>query len=208
MKTRLTALLAAGLLGSTLALTGCGSDGGDNGEDTGHDAHSDHGQTDAATDAGGASEAPDDAHAHMEHPADGGPPPEGIAEAEDPTHTVGSEVTLTADHMPGMDGATATIVGAFDTYTYSVSYTPTDGGEPVEDHKWVVQEELDQDGAVPDERLEDGATATINAEHMAGMDGAEATIDSSTDETVYMVDVEADGMDMTNHKWVTESEIS
>ena len=39
------------------------------------------------------------------------------------------------------------------------------------------------------------------------MDGAEATIDRSTDENVYMVDFEADGMEMTNHKWVVESEI-
>ena len=29
----------------------------------------------------------------------------------------------------------------------------------------------------------------------------------STDETVYMVDYETDGMKMTNHKWVVESEI-
>ena len=42
---------------------------------------------------------------------------------------------------------------------------------------------------------------------MEGMDGAKATIASSTDETVYMVDYEADGMRMTNHKWVVESEI-
>lgn len=42
---------------------------------------------------------------------------------------------------------------------------------------------------------------------MSGMQGAEATIDYSTDETVYMVDLTVDGMEMTNHKWVTESEI-
>ena len=42
---------------------------------------------------------------------------------------------------------------------------------------------------------------------MKGMKGAKATIASSTDETVYMVDYEAGGMKMTNHKWVVESEI-
>ena len=42
---------------------------------------------------------------------------------------------------------------------------------------------------------------------MEGMKGAQATIASSTDETVYMVDYESDGMTMTNHKWVVESEI-
>ena len=77
---------------------------------------------------------------------DGGPAPEGIAEASDPAYPVGTEVQLTADHMEGMDGATATISGAFDTYTYSVNYTPAGGGAPVTDHKWVVQEEIEDAG--------------------------------------------------------------
>lgn len=63
-----------------------------------------------------------------DHPADGGQPPAGIAAEENPTYPVDTEVVLTADHMPGMEGAEATIAGAFDTTTYSVSYTPTDGG--------------------------------------------------------------------------------
>ena len=42
---------------------------------------------------------------------------------------------------------------------------------------------------------------------MKGMKDAKATIASSTDETVYMVDYVSDGMKMTNHKWVVESEI-
>jgi hypothetical protein len=195
MKKRLTTLTVAAVVGGALSLTACSSD-----------------QTDSTTTESAAPTTPmagmdHSEHMdseHMDHPADGGPAPEGIAEADNPTYPVGTEVVLTADHMAGMDGATATISGAFDTYTYSVSYTPTDGGAPVVDHKWVVQEELADAG---DERLEDGATVTLTADHMAGMDGAEATIDSSTDETVYMVDYEADGMTMTNHKWVTESEI-
>src|SRR5699024_12451031 len=94
--------------------------------------------------------------------------------------------------------------GAFDTTTYSISYTPTDGGDPVEDHKWVVHEELKDLGEAP---LKNGAEATVEADHMPGMKGATATIDSSTDETVYMVDIETDAMEMTNHKWVIESEM-
>lgn len=138
------------------------------------------------------------------HPADGGDPPEGIKEASDPKYASGDEVTLTADHMPGMEGAKATIAGAFDTTTYSVSYTPTDGSDPVKDHKWVVHEELGSPGKAP---LKDGTEVTLAADHMPGMKGAEATIDSSTNETVYMVDVDTDGMTMTNHKWVVEDEI-
>ena len=57
------------------------------------------------------------------------------------------------------------------------------------------------------ERLADGTEVTLLAEHMEGMEGVKATIASSTDETVYMVDYETDGMKMTNHKWVVESEI-
>lgn len=142
--------------------------------------------------------------AEHQHNPNGGPPPEGIVEVSDPTYPVSSSVTLTADHMPGMRGSEATITGAFDTTAYSVTYTPTDGGEPVVDHKWVVQEELQDPGEPP---LADGTEVVQTADHMAGMKGAEATIESSTDETVYMVDVETDGMKMTNHKWVVESEV-
>ena len=40
------------------------------------------------------------------------------------------------------------------------------------------------------------------------MKGARATIDYSTQEDVYMVDVDADGTMLKNHKWVTESELA
>ena len=54
----------------------------------------------------------------------------------------GDEATLAADHMEGMDGATATIDSAEDTTVYMVDFTPTTGGEPVTNHKWVTEEEL------------------------------------------------------------------
>ena len=73
----------------------------------------------------------------------------------------------------------------------------------------------DTDGGLPPSGIEEatdptyavGDSVILDADHMPGMDNAEATIDSSTDETVYMVDFEMDGMEMTNHKWVVESEI-
>lgn len=138
------------------------------------------------------------------HNPEGGPPPEGIETAADPTYPIDSTAVLTADHMPGMAGSEATISGAFDTTAYSVSYTPTDGGEPVVDHKWVVHEELEDPGEAP---LPAGTEVVLNADHMPGMEGAEATIESSTEETVYMVDTTIDGMEMTNHKWFVESEL-
>src|SRR5690625_7074447 len=105
--------------------------------------------------------------------------------------------------MEGMEGATATITGAFETTTYSVSFTPTDGGDPVTDHKWVVHEELESPGETP---LAEGNAVGITAEHMSGMEGADATIASAIDENAYKVDFAADGMMMTNHKTVVECE--
>lgn len=142
----------------------------------------------------------------MDH-SSSGEVPEGLAEAENPTYPVGSEATINADHMKGMDGAVATITGAFDTTVYMVSYTPTTGGEPVEDHKWVIHEELEEAGEEP---FKSGEKVVLNADHMEGMDGATATIDSAEQTTVYMVsytDTET-GQEVTHHKWVTESEIS
>lgn len=149
--------------------------------------------------------AADEGHDHMDHPADGGPAPAGMIPAVNPKFPVGSEVILKADHMPGMDGARATVVGAYDeTYTYSIDYTPVNGGDEVKDHRWVVQQEIEDAGA---DRLADGSEVTVTADHMTGMEGATATIAYSTDETVYMVDLVADGMEMKNHKWVVESEM-
>ncbi|WP_282856898.1 YdhK family protein [Pseudoclavibacter helvolus] len=195
MHARLRAGLAVGALGVALVLAGCtnGTDDDQQATPSASEEHQGHGDNNA-----------ENGDNEMEHPSDGGPAPEGIAEASNPTYPVGTEVQLTADHMDGMDGATATISGAFDTYTYSVNYTPAGGGEPVTGHKWVVQEEIQDAG---DKRLADGTEVTLLAEHMEGMEGATATIASSTEETVYMVDYESDGMKMTNHKWVVESEI-
>lgn len=203
--TRTTMLIPATLIAATLALSACT----DNTENTSAASTPATSTSEPATGTAAATQNQDTrggqgGHDGMDHPSDGGPVPEGMTEATDPTYPVGTKVTLTADHMEGMNGAPATIVGAYDTYTYAINYTPTDGSDPVLDHKWVVQEELE---GVGDDRLDDGADVTVTAEHMPGMRGTTATIASSTDETVYVVDYEADGMTMTNHKWVVESEI-
>lgn len=133
--------------------------------------------------------------------------PEGLEEAASPTYEVGSKAIIESDHMSGMKGAEATIVGAYDTTVYTISYTPTTGGERVEDHKWVIHEELE---GVEEEPLEPGTEVTVNAEHMEGMEGATAVIDSAEQTTVYMVDFTptTGGEEVKNHKWVTESELS
>jgi Protein of unknown function (DUF1541) len=142
----------------------------------------------------------------MEH-SSSGEVPENLKEAENPKYEVGSKAIIEADHMEGMKGAEATIKGAYDTTVYMVTYTPTDGGEKVENHKWVIHEEL---ADVGDEPLKPGDEATIKASHMKGMDGAKATIDEAKQTTVYMVDYKSTttGEEVKNHKWVTEDELS
>ncbi|WP_372491900.1 YdhK family protein [Priestia aryabhattai] len=133
--------------------------------------------------------------------------PEGLQEAKNPKYKVGSQAIMKADHMKGMDGAEATIVGAYDTTAYVVDYTPTTGGEKVTNHKWVIQEEIKD---ADDKNLKPGTEVTLEADHMKGMKGAKATIDSAEKTTVYMVDYTptTGGEKVKNHKWVTESELS
>ncbi|MEX3610900.1 YdhK family protein [Rothia sp. LK2588] len=183
---------------AALTLAGCGANGSG-------DATSQSSSSSQSAAASASESMAGHGHGHHQHSMDGGAAPAGIAEATNPKYPVGTKVTLNADHMEGMKGAPGKIVGAYKTTTYAVDYTPTDGGEPVKDHKWVVQEELKDAGKNP---LKVGDKAVIEAEHMPGMKGGEATIAEVTDQTVYMVDYEADGMTMTNHKWVTEDEVA
>ena len=141
-----TSLIAL-TLAAGLTLSAC-SDASDSAEPAPATSESANSSDNDATSENAADGEGHEAMAH-DHPEDGGAPPAGIQEAENPTYPVGTEVTLTADHMPGMDGATATISGAFDTTTYSVSYTPTNGDAPVTDHRWVVHEELVDPGEAP-----------------------------------------------------------
>lgn len=138
---------------------------------------------------------------------DSGEIPEGLKEAENPTYNVGETATITDGHMEGMEGAEATIVGAFDTVAYEVSYDPTNGGPREENHKWVIHEEITDAGEEP---FEPGDEVTLEANHMEGMEGATATIDDAKSTTVYMIDYQptTGGEEVKNHKWVTDSELS
>ncbi|WP_433942915.1 YdhK family protein [Paenibacillus sp. SN-8-1] len=133
--------------------------------------------------------------------------PTDLKEAQSPSFKVGSQAVIQADHMPGMKGATATIVGAYDTIAYAVTYTPTTGGDKVHNHKWVIHEELKDPQA---EAYKPGDEVVLEADHMKGMMGAKAVIDSAEHTTVYMVDYTptTGGAKVTNHKWVTESELT
>ncbi|ARK24111.1 hypothetical protein SporoP37_05060 [Sporosarcina sp. P37] len=148
----------------------------------------------------------EDMEMEMNH-SGSGEVPANLKVAENPTFEVGSEAIIETDHMKGMKGAVATIVGAYDTTAYAISYTPVTGGERVENHKWVIQEEIKD---TDDKTLEPGTEVTVEADHMKGMKGAVAEIDSDEKTTVYMIDYTptTGGKEVTNHKWVTEEELS
>jgi hypothetical protein len=133
--------------------------------------------------------------------------PKGLKEAKNPTYKVGSQVIVKAHHMKGMYGAKATIVGAYDTTAYAVTYTPTTGGPIVKNHKWVIQEEIKNAGT---KTFKPGTEVTLEVNHMEGMMGAKGTINSAVHTTVYMIDYipTIGGPIVTNHKWVIESELS
>ncbi|MFC4712951.1 YdhK family protein [Planococcus dechangensis] len=148
----------------------------------------------------------DDSHMGMDH-SGSGEVPDDLVEAQDPLYEVGSQVIIETDHMQGMMGAEATISGAYDTTVYAVSYTPEGGGQPVENHKWVIHEELED---APGEPYAVGDEVVLDTDHMQGMKGATATVDSAEQTTVYMVDFDmmGGGDRVMNHKWVTEDELS
>lgn len=144
---------------------------------------------------------------HTTEHSDSAEIPEGLIEASDPKFPIGARAIIETDHMPGMKGAEATIVGAYDTTVYAVSYTPTTGGEKVKNHKWVIQEDLENVEAEP---YKQGDTVVLTADHMPGMKGATATIDSAEQTTLYMVDYTptTEGDPVRNHKWLTTDELS
>ncbi|WP_090397046.1 YdhK family protein [Natribacillus halophilus] len=148
----------------------------------------------------------EDMHEDMDH-SSSGEVPDDLEEEENPSFEEGSQATVEGGHMEEMEGAEATIVGAYNTTAYIVSYTPTNGGERVENHEWVVHEEIEDVG---EETLEPGTEVTLDADHMDGMEGATAEIDEAEETTVYMIDYTptTGGEEVENHKWVTEDELS
>lgn len=192
MKRKLVLIIAAVMIA---VLTACGNN-------TASPAPANNTTTPAPANSGNAQTD----HSGMNH-SGSGEVPAGLKEAQNPKFKVGSQAIMQSDHMPGMKGATATIVGAYDTTAYAVSYTPTTGGDPVKNHKWVIHEELKNPGA---EALKPGTQVTLEADHMPGMKGATGTIDSAEQTTVYMVDYTptTGGEPVKNHKWVTDTELS
>ena len=202
MKKQLVLLSAAAII----VLGGCGSESTEQSDPNTNQTQTEQSGTEQNQTAQDQTEQNNTDQMDMNH-SSSGEVPNGLKEADNPTYPVGSEVILKTDHMEGMKGAEATIVGAYETTAYEVSYTPTTGGEPVKNHKWVVHEEIKD---MTNQTLKDGTEVTLEADHMPGMKDAPAVIDSSEMTTVYMVDYTptTGGEPVKNHKWVTEDELS
>lgn len=137
----------------------------------------------------------------------------GLKKATKPAYKKGEKVTVLVDHkMPGEDmkmkGAPATIVAGYHTRVYEVDFHTTDNNTSVKNHKWVIQREIkgEKDSSKP---LKKGAKVTLEANHMKGMKGAKATIVSSKETNVYIVNIDAykGQQAMMNHRWFTQSEL-
>lgn len=179
-----TKILAGTMLAAALTLTACSNE---NEEKSNEDSSSEHSNE----------------HMHGDSEV-----PSNLISAENPTYEIGSKAIINTDHMEGMKGAEATIVGAYDTIAYTVSYIPATGTslEPIDHHKWVIQEEIKDAG---DKMYEAGTEVIIEADHMKGMKGATATIESAEKTNVYIIDYmpTTGGKKVTNHKWLVESEL-
>lgn len=127
--------------------------------------------------------------------------------ASKPTFPIGSQVILNGEHANGMYGANGTVVAAFDTIAYSVSYTPTTGGERVTNYQWIVNEELVDNNDVA---FEVGDKVVTSADHQQGIHNTEVTIDAVRPTTVYLVDYidTENNKKISNYKWLIEDELS
>ncbi|WEV60790.1 YdhK family protein [Streptococcaceae bacterium ESL0729] len=133
----------------------------------------------------------------------GSPAPADLKATADPKFPVRSEITITADHMPGMKGASGKVVGVYDTKLYTVDYMDTEDHQMITNHKYLIADEIVGDLTV-------GSKITLEADHMSGMKGASGSIVAISDGPAYMVDYtsnDSSKMMVTNHKWLTQTEL-
>jgi hypothetical protein len=135
-------------------------------------------------------------------------PVDNLTPAANPKYPVGAQVVIETDHMPGMQGAKGVISGAYDTTLYAVDYTASDGTR-IENHRWVVAEEIVNDAG---KSWQVGDAVTLAGKgHMESMGGAgmQAVIRQVAPGPAYMVDYDpvGGGARVTNHQWMAEFEL-
>ncbi|USS91860.1 YdhK family protein [Fructobacillus americanaquae] len=130
--------------------------------------------------------------------------PTDLPNANQPKYSVGSKITLEADHMTGMKGAKGTVVAAYAVKLYEVDYQPTNGDKKVSGHKWLTKEDFSD---MMDHQV--GDMVTLTSTHMAEMKGAKATITKVVNGPAYVVSYQPTngGKMVMNHKYLVESEI-
>lgn len=189
--------VGAALLATLLALVACKDESGEDLTQEGtvqEEQQEETGETTESTE-----------HAQMNHSTTG-EVPEDLQKAEDPAFPVGSTVLVDVGHLEGAETVEGTVASAYETTAYMVSYESSDGGDVVEDYKWIIHEEIEEAGA---ELFARGEEVVLDASHMAGMHGAEAYIETVEETIVYMVDyVSPTGEEVKNHKWFVEEELS
>ncbi|MBM7578057.1 YdhK family protein [Jeotgalibacillus terrae] len=191
-------LTAAFTMSTAMILSGC----------SGSDEEASADEEDIVETAESGNPQPNEAFSDIDITGDG-EIPEGLEMAEDPAFAEGDTVTINASHFPGMEGAEGTVVGAYQTNAYSISYEPSDGGDMVEDYHWVIDEETFSSSLQAP--YEEGAEVEITAQRVDGMYGVMAEIHSvQEDATVYMVDFSLTDREETvlNYKWLAEDELS
>lgn len=125
--------------------------------------------------------------------------------AANPTFPIGSKVIIKSEHSKGMKDAKATVVKAYDTIAYSVSYTPKEGAA-VKDSQWIVNEEIIDDNDVA---FEVGDIVRTTASHKPDAHGVDLTIESVRPTTAYVVDYVDTNTNkkISHYQWVIEDEM-
>lgn len=143
---------------------------------------------------------------HTSHKSSAGDLPDGMQTTDKAKFKKGDKVTVNSDHMKGMKGAKGVVKAAYKTHVYEVTYKPKDGKKEVKNHKWVVNEEIEN---AKQHGFEKGDSVKLEADHMAGMKGAIAEIDNVKKTTAYVIDYKSTTDDkwIKNHKWMIGSEL-
>jgi len=107
--------------------------------------------------------------------------PEGLEEGESPTYEVDSIAIIEDDHRR-CEGCRSNYSSCIRHYGIYCFVNSNNWGKQVENHKWVIHDEIKEAG---DDPFQTGSEVVIEAGHMEGMKGANAQIDSGKDDCVY-----------------------
>jgi HK97 family phage prohead protease len=107
-----------------------------------------------------------------DHEPSATPTDDNLLPALNPLYPEGTKITVLADHMAGMKGATGVVTHAYLANIYIIDYQPTDGSSEIKGHRWVTEDEIaNQDKPnnsqpdntdKPDDSQPDNATESVD----------------------------------------------